>query len=74
MGAEMMKNASMAGDGGVVNKMRSPCWLNVESERNRVLIYAQHRQPQNILGRHEVRETHLHLDNSERNMLVQRAV
>ena len=49
MGAEMMKNASMAGDGGVVNEMRSPCWLNVESESNRALIYARHRQPQERL-------------------------
>ena len=45
MGVEIMKNASMAGDDGVVDERRSPCWLNVESEGNRALIYARHRQP-----------------------------
>ena len=50
MGAEMMKNASMAGDGGVVDEIRSPCWLNVESESNRALIYARHSKTENILG------------------------
>ena len=66
----MMKNASMAGDDGVVDERWSPCRLNVESESNGVLIYARHSKTEKVsgFGTRGSRDTHLHLNNSERNM------